>query len=557
MTRPGATFLMRCRAALHGRALALVASVSLVLSGCNAIPHVDLAPAYEPVDLVVPDSWHGSGPFVKATPADAEIRLDWWKLFHDPVLNRLEEQAMSANADLQAAAERFMQARDMMMKAQSRLFPHVGLGFGASDNKQSENALFRAPTAQLFPGGPNLYPGNPIYGSDVDTGSLASWEPDFWSAIRNRTRMEIHRAQEMAANFWLARLSLQAEIATNYYILRGYDAQEHVYRMSIDYYKQSLDIVTAQFEGKLASELDVARVKYLLHMTEAKAFDIQGEREVTEHAIAALLNVSPSSFKIQPMNELKSAKFTVPQKVPSSLLERRPDIAAMEREMAQANRAIGVARAAFFPNVVFRLGGGFEDNAFNLFRLANSYWAYGSMVSLPIFEGGMRRAELQQSWSVYREVEDRYRSTVLNAFREVENGLSLTNRLTSALKKQELAVNAAVEQQTLTMELFRGGLISSLDLVYAAINTLDSRIEAVRLKARLLQAAVGLVRALGGGWERGKLPKDDEIQPFDVFRYQQLEKPDQAGGIDVSVEDAPKNDDLRGPAATRPSAAGR
>lgn len=149
MTRPGATFLMRCRAALHGRALALVAAVSLVLSGCNAIPHVDLAPAYEPVDLVVPDSWHGSGPFVKATPADAEIRLDWWKLFHDPVLNRLEEQAMSANADLQAAAERFMQARDMMMKAQSRLFPHVGLGFGASDNKQSENALFRAPTAQI------------------------------------------------------------------------------------------------------------------------------------------------------------------------------------------------------------------------------------------------------------------------------------------------------------------------------------------------------------------------------------------------------------------------
>ena len=226
-------FIVRMRTCPSRRVLAAVMAMTLALTGCNAVPHFDLAPAYEPVELVVPDTWRGSGPFMKARPSDAEIRLDWWKLFHDPVLNRLEEQAMTANPDLQAAAERFMQARDMMMKAQSRLLPHVGLGLGASDNKQSENALFRAPTAQLFPGGPT-YPGNPVYDTDVITGGLASWEPDFWSAIRNRTRMRIHQAQEMAANFWLARLSLQAEIATDYYILRGYDAQEHVYRLSID-----------------------------------------------------------------------------------------------------------------------------------------------------------------------------------------------------------------------------------------------------------------------------------------------------------------------------------
>ena len=538
------TLFSRIRAGVPGRALAGVIALAFALAGCNAVPHFDLAPAYEPVDLVVPDSWRGSGPFMKARPSEAEIRLDWWKLFHDPVLNKLEDQAMAANPDLQAAAERFMQARDMMMKAQSRLMPQVGLGLGGSDNKQSTNALFRAPAAPLFPGGLSGYPGSPIYDTDVISSGIASWEPDFWSAIRNRTRMTIHQAQEMAANFWLARLSLQAEIATDYYILRGFDAQEHVYKLSIDYYQKSLDIVTAQYEGKLASELDVARVKYLLHMTEAKAYDIQGQREVTEHAIAALLNVSPSSFKIAPMNDLRSAKFSLPRKVPSSLLERRPDISAMEREMAQANRAIGVARAAFFPHVVFNLGGGFEDNAFNLFKLANGFWAYGSMVSLPIFEGGMRRAELQQSWSVYREVEDKYRATVLNAFREVENGLSLTNRLNTAVQKQELAVSAALEQQTLTMELFRGGLISSLDLVYAAINTLDSRIAAVQLKARLLQSAVGLVRALGGGWERGKLPKDSDIQPFDIFDYKKLDKPVPAGDIDVSTQDSPKFDDL-------------
>jgi outer membrane protein, multidrug efflux system len=509
----------------------------MLLSGCNAVPHVDLAPAYEPVELVVPDSWRGSGPFLRAKPSDDEIRSDWWKLFHDPVLNRLEVQAMEANADLQAAAERFVQARDMMMKVQSRLMPQIGLNAGASDNKQSTNALFRAPNF-------GNYGGSPIYDSMVTSGSLASWEPDFWSAIRNSTRAQIHLAQEKAAEFWLARLSLQAELATDYYILRGLDAQTEVYRQSIDYYQQNLEIVTDQYNGKIATALDVARVEYLLQSTQAKAEDIKGEREVAEHAIAALVNASASSFRIDAVKDINLAKFSLPKKLPSALLERRPDIASMEREMARANREIGIARAAFFPNVVFALGGGFEGNAFNLFRLANSFWGYGSMVSMPIFEGGMRRAELQQTWSLYRETEDKYRATVLNAFREVENGFSLTYRLNLALKRQEQAVNAAEKTVDLTNNLFRGGLISSLDLVYAALNKLEARIEAVKFKARYMQAAVGLVRSLGGGWDRSKLPKDNEIQPFDMFQYRNLEKPVSAGNIDVSTEDSAVNDNL-------------
>lgn len=508
-------------------------ALTLTCSACNEMPHVDLAPSYEPVVLVVPEDWRGASPFAVARPADAEIRPDWWKLFHDPVLDRLEEQAMAANPDIQASAERFMQARDMMMKVKSRLFPQIGLGLGASDNKQSQNALFRSDF-------------NPIYDTDVGTGSIASWEPDFWSAIRNRTRVQTNRAQQRAADYWLARLSVQAELAQSYYILRGYDAQNSVYKKSIAYYKQSLDIVTDQFNGKIASELDVARVKYLLHSTEALAQEIEGDREVVEHAIATLLNVSPSTFKIAPSGDLHIPRFSIPKKLPSTLLERRPDIAAAEREMAQANAAIGVARAAFFPNVVFNLGGGFEDKAFNLFQLANSYWAYGSMVSLPIFEGGMRRAALQQSWAAYRETEDKYRATVLKGFREVEDGLSLTNRLGAASKRQELAVAAAEQTQNLTMELFRGGLISSLDLVYAEINTLTARIESVKIKARLLESTVMLVRALGGGWERGRLPKDDEIQPFEVLDYQHIDTPLPAGGIQ-SPENPDQYRDLRGP----------
>ncbi len=401
--------------------------LALTLSACSDwLPHVDLAPPYVPPHYVVPVSWRGASPFVEAKPSDDALRPDWWKPYDDPVLETLIEQAMAANADLQAAAERFVQARDMMMKARSRRIPQLGLWFDASNNKQSAEALFRAPDS-------------PIHESSVSGSGLASWEPDFWSAIRNATRVETYRAQERAAEYGLARLSLQAELATDYFTLRGYDAQIAIYSQSTDLYKRSLELVKTQFAGAIASALDVARVESLLYSTETKLAQVQGQRQVAEQAIAILVNRVPASFTIEPVAELRVARFAIPRTIPSTLLERRPDIAAMERRMAQANRAIGIARAAFFPDVRFRADGGFEDTGVNLFTLANSLWSYGSMVALPIFQGGYRRAQLQQAWSAYRETEDRYRSTVLNAFREVENGLALTNRLTLAAERQDAA----------------------------------------------------------------------------------------------------------------------
>ncbi len=508
--------------------------VALNLPACNTFPAVDLSPTYEPAQFVVPVSWHGSSPFVEAKPSDGELRQDWWKVFNDPILNSLEEQAMAANPDLQAAAERFVQARDVMMKARSQYLPRASLGFDASGNRESLNHLFRPHDV-------------PLYESTVAGGGIASWEPDFWSALRNATRLETYRAEQRAADYGLARLSLQAEIAANYFALRGYDAENAIYTQSIAYYKQSLDLVNAQFVGEIASALDVARVESLLFSTETKQAQIQGQRQVTEQAIAILLNMAPASFKIEPVDDLRVANFTIPKSIPSTLLERRPDIAGMERQMAQANRAIGIARAAFYPNVTFRAGGGFEDAGFNLVSLANSFWSYGSAVSLPLFQGGYRRAQLQQSWSAYRETEDRYRSTVLNAFREVENGLSLTNRLTVAANRQDAAVGATLKTQNLSMELYTGGLISSLDLIYAQVNTLTARISSVEIKAELLKSSVALIRALGGGWNRKQLPTDEQIQPFDTFQYTNLDKPQPAGGIDVNAGNNWVNNDLTKP----------
>ena len=521
--------LRSCRRCSSGLVL-----LALSLPACNWFPAADLAPTYDPPQYVVPASWKGASPFVEAKPSDGELRPDWWKLFNDPILNRLEEQAMAANPDLQAAAERFVQARDMMMKARSQYLPHAGLGLGASNNRQSENALFRPPNI-------------PIQESTVSTGGLASWEPDFWSALRNATRVELYRAEERAADFGLARLSLQAEIGANYFTLRGYDAQTAIYTQSIELYQQSLNLVKAQFAGAIASALDVARVESLLFSTETKLAQIQGQRQVTEQAISVLVNMAPANFTIKPVDDLRVAVFAIPRTIPATLLERRPDIAGMERQMAQANRAIGIARAAFFPDVRFSAGGGFEDSGFNLLALANSFWSYGSTVSLPLFQGGYRRAQLQQAWSAYRETEDRYRSTVLNAFREVENNLSLTNRLTLAANRQDAAVGATLRTQNLTTELYQGGLASSLELIYAQVATLSARIDSVLIKADLLRSSVALIRALGGGWNRNQLPTDDQIQPFNTFQYTDLDKPPPAGGIDVNARNNSVNNDLTKP----------
>lgn len=514
---------------------AVLLALTVTVAGCGDwLPHVDLAPPYQPPQYVVPASWHGASPFVEAKPSDSELRPDWWKLYNDPVLNKLIEQAMAANPDLQAAAERFVQARDVMMQVRSQRIPQIGLGGKATDSRNHVDALARDPDI-------------PITGPGVAGAGIASWEPDFWSAIRNATRVETYRAEERAADWGLARLSLQAEIASNYFTLRGYDAQAAIYKQSIDLYRQSLDLVKAQFAGAIASALDVARVESLLYSTETKYAQLQGQRQVTEQAIAILVNMAPGSFHIEPVDDLRMAKFTIPRSIPSTLLERRPDIAGMERRMAEANRAIGIARAAFFPDVRFSADGGFLDVAFDVVKLASAFWSYGSVVSLPVFQGGYRRAQLQRSWSAYRETEDLYRSTVLNAFREVENAFTLTNRLTVAAERQDAAVGATFKTQNLTTELFRGGLASSLELIFAQVNTLTARIDAVQIKADLLRASVALIRALGGGWDRKQLPRDEQIQPFGTLQYINLKKPPPAGGIDVNADNNWVNNDLTKP----------
>lgn len=491
------------------------------LATLTALSACDLAPTYQTPHFIVPVSWHGQGLFHEAQPQESVIRSNWWTLFADPTLDTLEAQAMGGNADLQAAAERFIQARSIVMEARSDLLPHFALTFGSSNNKSSSDRLFR-------------YKG-PITATDEFYGGMASWEPDIWSSIRNRVRAQKYYAQAEAAQYASARLSLQAELATDYFALRGLDAQNAIYTQSISYYQQALQVTQTRLDNQDATGIDVARAKNQLYMTQARQLDVQAQREVLEHALAVLVNASPSSFHLPEVATQDGAEPVFPLGMPSELLERRPDIAVAEREMAQANRTIGIARAAFYPHVSFNANGGFDANGFDLANLANSMWSYGASVTMPLFEGGLRRAQLQRTWSNYRETRDHYRMAVLSAFKDVENGLSMTARLRAENTRLKQAVDAAMQAQTLTMTLYKGGADGYLDALIAQVNTLDTRIEQAQVQARALQATVGLVRALGGGWNDKLLPTPDQTMTFTGFQYDGLRYPKPVGGIESQL----------------------
>jgi multidrug efflux system outer membrane protein len=468
----------------------------------------DLAPNYLPPQYILPADYKGSEPFTTAQPRDTLPRGPWWERFDDALLNQLEQQLATDNPDLAGLAEQYTQARDLAAEARSQLFPQIGVNGLLSDNRESRHRLFLSPNSTA----PQQEASNEIL-------TTASWEPDFWSEIRNKTRVQKRLAQASAASLASARLSLQAELASDYIALRGLDTQEAVYRASIAYYEKAVHITTQRLQGRIGSALDVARSKGQLASTEALQSNILASRAVLEHAIAVLVGVNPSSFSIPVADGSGLVAPVVPVGLPSQLLERRPDVASAERQMASANAGIGVSRAAFYPNITISASAGFQDSGFNLASLPNALWSVGASAVLPLFEGGLRRAELQRSWSQYAEARDSYRSSVLKAFQEVEDGLALTLHLQEQTQQQSTAVTEAYKAQALTLQLYIGGLTNYLDVVVAQETALTARTAEVQVQVSRLQAAVTLIRALGGGWSAADLPTENGVLPFGPLDY--------------------------------------
>jgi NodT family efflux transporter outer membrane factor (OMF) lipoprotein len=493
----------------------------LALAALIGLCSCDLAPDYVPPQYVLPADYKGSGPFTIARPRDTLPRGPWWEWFGDALLNQFEQQLAADNPDLAALAEQYTQARDLAAEARSRLFPQLGANGLLSYNRESRHRLFRNPNSTA----PSEEANNEIL-------ATASWEPDFWSAIGNSTRVQKRLAQASAASLASARLSLQAELASDYIALRGLDTQEAVYRTSIAYYQKAVEITKQRLTGQIASALDVARSQGQLASTEALQSNILASRALLEHAVAVLVGANPSSFSIPVADESRLAAPAVPVGLPSQLLERRPDVASAERQMASANAGIGVSRAAFYPNITISGALGFQDSGLNLASLPNSLWTIGASAVLPLFEGGLRRAELQRSWSQYAQARDSYRSTVLRAFQEVEDGLALSLHLQEQTQQQATAVAEASKAQAMTLQLYVGGLTNYLDVVVAQETALTARIAEVQVQVSRLQAAVTLIRALGGGWSAADLPTEDGVLPFGPLDYTDIDyqpRPDGAG----------------------------
>nr|WP_321986344.1 efflux transporter outer membrane subunit [uncultured Lichenicoccus sp.] len=472
------------------------------LVGLAALAGCDLAPAYQPPHPILPASYRGSGPFTVAHPLDFLPRGPWWQGFGDPVLDTLEARLELDNPNLLAAYEAYTQARDLAGEARAGLFPQLSAQASTTDNKESAHRLFRGTAT-----------GTDEQSSNTIAATVA-WDPDFWSRIRNETRLYKEQAQATSADLANARLSLEVELASDYMAMRGLDAQHAVYAQSIALYQKAVGITSMRLAGKIASGLDVARAENQLAAAEAQDTATEASRVTLQHAIAVLTGTNPSSFAIAPEAEAHMTVPVIPAGVPSTLLQRRPDIAAAERNMAAASASIGVSRAAFYPDVTISLQSGFQDYGWSLATLPNSMWAIGASAILPLFEGGLRKAELQRSWSQYSQTADNYRAIVLTAFQQVEDGLSLTGILATELTQQTAAVQSAVKAQNMTLALYTGGLENYLDVTVSQVYALTAQIAAVQVETTRLQAAVSLIGALGGGWSTHELPTPDQTLPF-------------------------------------------
>jgi NodT family efflux transporter outer membrane factor (OMF) lipoprotein len=457
-----------------------------LLSGC------DLAPAYHVPVLHVATSYKEAGAWHVATPADAAPRGPWWQMFGDPVLNGLEAQVDTGNPSLAASLASFQQARAIAAEAYAGIFPTLSLGGQVTTNRQSNRRPLRGANE------PNQYLANTI---DVQ----ANYEIDFWGRIANAVRAGRAAAQASAADLAFARLSLHAELANDYVTLRGLDAQAHVLTDAVQAYDRALDITQARYAGKIAPRIDVTRAQTQYHDAQASLTDTAARRALIEHAIAVLIGKQPAELTI-PDARWSLREAHVPPGLPSTLLERRPDIASAERLVASANATIGETRAAFYPTISLNLLYGLQDTGFNLFSLPNDMWSVGPGLVMPLFEGGLRNAEEAAAMAAYRQTVANYRATVLAAFQDVEDALSQLRLLAQETGQEQLAVDAARQTVAMTTNLYKDGATNFLDVVVAQTAELQAEQTDVDLRTRRMQACVALVQALGGGWTRSDMP---------------------------------------------------
>ncbi len=436
-----------------------------------------------------------------AQPSDHVLRGKWWEMYNDPELSALEEQAAASNQTVAAALASFFAARALVKQARSQYFPTVTTGPGVTESRASSG--FQSGSAVSSSSAKTIT----VYSLPFD----ATWEPDFWGSIRNNVRASTYAAQSSAANLENVRLTAQAELAVDYYQLRGQDALKDLFNDSIAAFKKSLELTKTLYETGIDSDQSVAQAETQLQTVMAQAIALDVQRAQLEHAIAMLAGKPASTFSI-PVKPMPAGPPPIPVGLPSELLERRPDIATAERTVAQANAQIGVARAAFFPTVTLSGSTGFQStSAANLFSGPSFFWSAGGALAQTLFDAGRRSGVTDQAWATYRQDVANYRQTVLTAFQEVEDNLAALRILDQQLQQQQVAVAASQRNLALANQRYVSGVDSYLNVITAQTSLFNNQQTAVNIQIQQMTASVQLIKALGGGWSATHLPPPNKI----------------------------------------------
>ncbi|CAB3766024.1 efflux transporter outer membrane subunit [Paraburkholderia solisilvae] len=432
-----------------------------------------------------------------AEPADTQLRGAWWEVYQDPALNALEEQVASANQNVKAAEARFRSARAAVAGFRSQFFPVVSYNGGFSRARSSENIEFKSTAGKTL--------------NDYLVGADATWEPDLWGRVSRSVEGAKANAQASAADVQSMLLSIQAEIATDYFELRGIDREQQLLTDTIGAYKDAVELTQNRLNGGIATDADVAQAQTQLRTTQAQQIDLGVQRAQLEHAIAILTGQPPATFSL-PVAPLDAVPVVAPTGVPSALLERRPDIASAERQMVNTNAQIGVAKAAFFPNLFLSVTGGLEATNYSQWLLAPSrFWSLGPSVAGTLLDFGARSAQKEEAQAGYDESVALYRQTVLDAFGQVEDNLAALRVLEQEAHAQDEAVSAAERSLAILYDRYKNGAITYLDVVVAQTTALTNEVQAVSIARRRMAASVALIKALGGGWDVSQLPTDEQI----------------------------------------------
>jgi NodT family efflux transporter outer membrane factor (OMF) lipoprotein len=446
-----------------------------------SVPTSDAFKELTPAQFNATDGWK------TAEPNDDHLRGQWWEMFHDVELNAFESQVTVSNQSIAAALANFLAARAVVKQSRSQYFPTVSTVPSVTESRQQTIPFSSSPASSTFT----------EYSLPFD----ASWEPDFWGRIRNTVEANSLEAQATLADLENVRLTVQAEVAVDYFELRVLDAQKQLLDTSALAYEETLKLTRVQEGSGLASGQDIAQAETQLEIIRAQATDLGIQRAQLEHAIAMLLGQTASSFSIS-VGSLAAKPVAIPFGVPSQLLERRPDIAAAERRVAEANAQIGVARAAYFPTITLSGATGLQGTSIqNLFTGPGLVWSVGATLAQTLFDGGLRKAVTEQSRSIYQGTVANYRQTVLTAFQQVEDNLSALRILSQELQQQNAAVKSSQDYLTLAADRYQSGLDSYLNVITAQITLLTNQQTALNLQLEQLTSSVQLIKALGGGWE--------------------------------------------------------